>query len=81
MATTERAVVFVFPMFVHTLVSCSLGPLLIVLCEKSVIFPRPFPVCFFQYLGNCNHQHFRKVELFGNYFGNRLKKVTCNACC
>lgn len=64
---------FVFPVFVCTLVSCSLGPLLIVLCEESIIFPRPFPVGFFQYLGNCNHQHFRKVELLGNYFGNRLK--------
>lgn len=64
------------PAFVYTLVSFSLGPLLLKLCEKSYhIFPGPFPVCvFFQYLGECNHQHFRKAELFGNYFGNRLKK-------
>lgn len=61
--------------FVHTLVSFSLGPLLIMLCEKSIIyFLVPSLFGFFQYLGKCNHQHFRKAELFGNDFGNRLKK-------
>lgn len=71
----RTAVAFVSPVFVCILLSCSLGSLLVEPCEKSVIFPRPFPVCFFQYLGNCNHQHFRKVGLFGNDFGNRLKKL------
>lgn len=42
--------------------------------EIHHIFLRPFPIFFFQHLGKCNHQHFRKAELFGNDFGNRLKK-------
>ncbi|KAI1241232.1 hypothetical protein IHE44_0009701, partial [Lamprotornis superbus] len=32
----------------------------------SMLIPVPSP-----YLGNCNHQHFKKIELFGNDFGNR----------
>ena len=53
----------------------SLGPPLITLCEISIVsfLVRSLSV-FFQYLGKCNHQHFRKAELFGNDFGNRLKK-------
>lgn len=61
------------PVFVHTLVSleCSINN---AMWDTYHIFPCPFPICFFQYLGKCNHQHFRKPELFGSYFGNRLKK-------
>lgn len=52
MATTELIMAF-FPVFVHTLVSFSLGPLLIMLCEKSIIsFLVPSQFVFFNTWAN-----------------------------
>lgn len=43
------------------------------------IYPVSSSYLFVQYLGRCNHQHFRKAGLFWNDFGNRSKQVI--ACC